>query len=310
MAGFILKWRSRIDNIAASYMFGDDFRSALKNYRKALSIRKKACGKNSLEVAMSYNNIAEMYRWFDDDYAKAVKYYSRALDVIRAVCGESGPEVATGYMNLGIAYTNLRDSVKAENSLRKALAASKSYYGENHPMCADVYLSIADYYSLYENYIEGLENYQAAYEIVSRMRDGHWWWNSCSGVLYMAYMDAFTLTDEPEADYKDFMSERVFTLTVQKNLNPMTALGMQGKYYLLAFADWTPDSHEALNGKINELKDKSKNILVMKDGEIQEYRIGPGYNFDNDQGALFDVEFVGKEEKEAITDAYNDWLER
>ena len=76
---------------------------------------------------------------------------------------------------------------------------------------------------------------------------------------------------------------------------------MSGEYYLLEFGNWSQNSFDSLYEKNTELKGKPKDILVMKDGIISEH------HFEDTIGVAIGLKYVGKEEKAAISKAYEKW---
>ena len=91
------------------------------------------------------------------------------------------------------------------------------------------------------------------------------------------------------------MSDKAFTAKVVSDETPASQQGMSGEYYLLEYSDW--------NFENDELKDKPKDIVVMKDGVITKH------HFEDTIGIQLGIKFVSKEEKQRITETYHKWKE-
>jgi hypothetical protein len=101
-----------------------------------------------------------------------------------------------------------------------------------------------------------------------------------------------------------FCEEHCFTATIVEGNTPAKQQGMSGEYVLLEFADWNQDSDTSLFDKSEELTGKPKNILVMKDGIISQH------HFENVIGAQSGLKYVGREEKQRINKAYEEWKKK
>lgn len=111
-------------------------------------------------------------------------------------------------------------------------------------------------------------------------------------------------SSSPETDeYSSFMSNKAFTAKVVPNETSTFQQGMSGEYYLLEFADWNFENTTDLFDKNDELKDKPKDIVVMKDGVITKH------HFEDTIGIQLGLKFVSKEEKQRITETYHKWKE-
>ena len=97
------------------------------------------------------------------------------------------------------------------------------------------------------------------------------------------------------------MTDHCFTATIVEGTQPAKQQGMSGEYILLEFADWTQDSPTSLFEKNNELRGKSKDIIVMKEGVISKH------NFKHIFGINLGIKHVDIEEKQRINEAYARW---
>lgn len=71
------------------------------------------------------------------------------------------------------------------------------------------------------------------------------------------------------------------------------------EYYLLEYSDWTYDSMDNTFNNVGKMKDKPQNMVVMKDGMITKY------HFKDTIGMQFGLNYISKEEKQKITEAYH-----
>ena len=119
--------------------------------------------------------------------------------------------------------------------------------------------------------------------------------------IYDCYTAVLKTSKSYIQPYEEFISEIAFTVTVVSDDTPAADQGMSGEYSLLEFEDWTQDSFDSLYEKNTELTGKPKDILVMKDGNISEH------HFEDTTGVNIGLKYVGKEEKAAISEAYDNW---
>ncbi|MEE1092130.1 MAG: tetratricopeptide repeat protein, partial [Prevotella sp.] len=59
---------------------------ALEYHNKALGIREKVFGTEHPDVALSYNNIGEVYH-SQGDFQKALEYHNKALEIYKKTIG-------------------------------------------------------------------------------------------------------------------------------------------------------------------------------------------------------------------------------
>ncbi|MGB5055166.1 MAG: FxSxx-COOH system tetratricopeptide repeat protein, partial [Nitrospirales bacterium] len=82
-------------------------------YQRALAIREQALGPTHSHVAMSLNNLGELYR-NQGKYAKAEPLFQRALAIVEQALGPTHPHVATSLNNLAGLYHNQGKYAEAE----------------------------------------------------------------------------------------------------------------------------------------------------------------------------------------------------
>ena len=273
---------------------------ALENYNKALEIYLSVFGDRHPNVALSYNNIGMVY-YNQGNNARALEYYNKALKIFLSVFGDRHPNVALSYNNIGTVYSNEENYALALENYNKALKILLSIFSENHPNVFTSYCNIGITY-----YMQGLYS-EAKTNLLKAAKIGKTFLNADDvnmqtllSFLYRSQIRSLSLeTDE----YSSFMSDKAFTAKVVSDETPASQQGMNGEYYLLEFADWNFESPTDLFDKADELKDKPKDIVVMKDGVITKHHL------EDTIGIQLGIKFVSKEEKQRITEAYHKWKE-
>ena len=330
------------NNIAVVYFSQGNYAQALEYYNKALELYLSVFGDRHPNVATNYNNIGAVY-FSHGNYAQALEYYNKALEIYLSIFGDRHPDVARSCYNIGAVYYNKGNYDQALEYYNKALEIYLSIFGDRHSYVAMSYNNIGGVYSDLKNYDQALEYYDKALEIyLSIFGENHLDVFTCYsniGITYYMqelYSEAktnllkaveigktFLNADDVNIqtllsflyrsliksssletnEYSSFTSDKAFTAMVVSDETPAYQQGMSGEYYLLEFADWKFESPTDLFDKNDELKDKPKDIVVMKDGVITKH------HFENKIGIQLGLKFVSKEEKQRITEAYHKWKE-
>ena len=100
------------------------YAEALPLYKRALAIREKTLGPEHPEVALSLNNLAELYR-VQGEYAEALPLYKRSLAIAEKALGPEHPDVALSLNNLAELYRNtgrIEEAEVLERRVAKILA--------------------------------------------------------------------------------------------------------------------------------------------------------------------------------------------
>ena len=285
------------DNLGSVYSEQGDFNKALDCYDKALSINESILGENHLNVAICCNNIGVVYDRLGE-HTKALDYYYKVLSILIFNYGEDHPAVATCFNNIGLVYDEQGDYSKALEYYKMALTIHETKLGKNHPDTANSYGIIGQLYQTQGDLDKAMEYYGKALTIMK----------SCLGennpnsitiqqsINYLSYQQALT-----NNTIHHFNEDHCYTATIIDGETPASEQGMSGEYILLEFSDWNQDSPTSLFDKNNELRGKPKDILVMKDGHISQH------HFENTIGMQMEVKHIGKEEKQRINKAYEEW---
>ena len=162
------------DKIGSIYKATSHSFEALKNYKKALEIRKELYGERHPAVADSYNNIGvirvNVYSQEDTILISRVpsvayEYLNKALEINKEFYGERHPAVAVSYDNIGFMFSCQGKYSKALECYKKSLEISKEVYGERHPAVATCYNNIGEVLRDQNKYSEALEYYKKSLEI-------------------------------------------------------------------------------------------------------------------------------------------------
>ncbi len=112
---------------------------------RVLAIREKALGPDHLLVAISLNNLAELYRALGR-YGAAAPLHKRALAIREKALGPGHSDVAESLNNLAALYADQGRHGDAEPLYRRALAIDEKALGPHHPAVAADLNNLAELY--------------------------------------------------------------------------------------------------------------------------------------------------------------------
>jgi len=114
---------------------------------KSLKIRESILGKENLDTANAYNNLAVVYMSIKA-YSKAEKYHLQALNIRELILGDQDSETATSYNNLGEFYISIKKYKEAELFILKALKICRKILKEEDFLTITSYNNLATLYRL------------------------------------------------------------------------------------------------------------------------------------------------------------------
>jgi tetratricopeptide (TPR) repeat protein len=114
-------------------------------YQRALAIRERVQGPDHPGVAMTLNNLAELYRE-QGKFAKVEPLCQRALAIRERVLGPDHPDVAMSLNNLAELYREQGKHAQAEPLCQRALAINAKTLGPDHPRVATSLNNLAELY--------------------------------------------------------------------------------------------------------------------------------------------------------------------
>nr|MDZ7999968.1 FxSxx-COOH system tetratricopeptide repeat protein [Aulosira sp. DedVER01a] len=137
-------------------------------YQKALSLRQRLLGEEHPHVAISYNNLALLYK-SRGRYSEAEPLFQTALSLKQRLLGEEHPYVAQSYHNLAGLYDSQGRYSEAEPLYLKALSLYQRLLGEEHPDVAQSYHNLAGLYDSQSRYSEAEPLYLKALSLRQRL---------------------------------------------------------------------------------------------------------------------------------------------
>ena len=156
------------NEIGMKYYQNGDYKNALINFQKVLSICEEILGKEHSDTIASYNNIGSVYKTIKN-YPKALEFYIKALNVEEKVLGKEHPDTVTSYNNIGSVYSDIGDYPKALGFYTKALDIREKVLGKEHASTAISYSNLGYVYSSMGNYPKALEFYARALSIQEKV---------------------------------------------------------------------------------------------------------------------------------------------
>ena len=285
------------NNIAATYRAQYNFEKAWLYYQKALNITENTTGKHSLDIASYYGNIGTLF-FAQGNYEQALEYTNQSLSIRNIFLNESHPDLALCYDQLGNIYANMGDNQEALYYLNKALTIRKAAYGETHNLVARTLNNIARLYYDSGDYESALMYLDQALSIRKQLFGEYHpvTIDQMENISTCKYWIAVK-NDTVNA----FFKEHCITATVANDETEAAKQGLSGVYVLLEYGDWNQDSPISVFDKMKELTGKPKDIVVIKDGLIEKH------HFENTVGVVLSAKYIGKEERQNINEAYEEW---
>lgn len=116
-------------------------------FKRSLAIRENTRGPDHADIAISLNNLAQLYR-VQGKYAEAEPLYRRSLAISEQVLGPDHATVALSLNNLAELYRHQRKYADAESLCRRALAIREKTLAPDHQ---DVAQSLNNLAALYQD---------------------------------------------------------------------------------------------------------------------------------------------------------------
>lgn len=140
-----------------------EYKNAINAGINALRLAKNIFDKNSLDIALSMNNLAQNYT-ATGDYKTAISLQTEALDLFKIHLPTNHPDIATSLNNLSINHLYLGNYQESISIQKQALKIREISLGPNHPdtatslnNLASGYLFLADYKNALELQLRSLE---------------------------------------------------------------------------------------------------------------------------------------------------------
>lgn len=129
-------------------------------------IREEILGKKHPDTAISYNNLASVYR-NQGRYKEAEELYKKSLCIREKVLGNNHPDTAAGYSNLATIYDNQEKYDMAEKFYLKSLGIRERILGKNHQNTIYTYNNLARLYYKQEKYTYALFYFLSVYKALA-----------------------------------------------------------------------------------------------------------------------------------------------
>jgi tetratricopeptide (TPR) repeat protein len=170
-------------------------------YRAVIAIdEKQMASERPEDVAMTLNNLAEVYR-VHDMYSDAEPLYEKASRIIESSLGPEHPAMGVILNDQGLLYHAQGRDDKAEPLYRRALEIEKSALGPDHPSLALTLDNLGELYRTQQRYSEAETLYKQALAIAEKREPDRWQTAIYLGHLAVLYHAQGKLT-EAEPLYK------------------------------------------------------------------------------------------------------------
>ena len=184
------------ENIGIVFEQQGKFEEAEQRYSETLQIRLKVFGEDSLDVAKTRMNIANICNG-QGRYDEALKIYTGVVQIQERALGRNHPLVADTYnkyesapfclfalfrhsyallcvyacgvCSIGIVHRKMGENEKALEYYNKSLEIQIKVRGQDHPVLADTYVNIGVVYKKQAKYPEALNTYHKALAIYEQV---------------------------------------------------------------------------------------------------------------------------------------------
>lgn len=140
---------------------------AAETYEKALLIRNRLAGEESIETAQTVISLAGALKGLHE-FGRAEELYRTAFAIYEGKLGIDHPYMATLLNNIGQMYYLQGRYYNAEKVLERALLIKKKYYSKDHLIFAETHNHLGYLYYLQEKNTEAAEHLDAAIRIWSK----------------------------------------------------------------------------------------------------------------------------------------------
>lgn len=295
--------------IGETLIFMKKFREAQAYLQKALSSVQSVYGDSHHKTQELYLSLGlaslSIHDWKNvySSLSKIVPELQRGLQD----CENDSVEYKKALVNTELilsvtlqAMDSLEITDRKQDCLRQ-LYDVKTLLNRKDTRMYDVANRLGRYYYENDDVAKAREYFVSAFNSVKDSRKKNYRHNAICYNLYLTYMNLMSSADSlkyKEEFVKEFWPNIAITLDIDSGDTPASRKGMQGRYHLLKYEDWSYESLYSIFGYNQRLSGMPKHITVEKDGIIQSYY------FENRIGANIDVKYIDEAEKIAIIDKY------
>jgi tetratricopeptide (TPR) repeat protein/predicted Ser/Thr protein kinase len=153
----------------ADTMQGDELHKAQAELRRALEIRTRLYGPDSMLVAQVLNSLGTNYSWLGE-HEQAVATLQRAIALEEPALGRDAFDVLIAHHNLGIELVNQGRAAEALAEHERAVAGFDRILGRDHPTIAAPLALLAFEYAVVGRAAEGLAAAERARAILAKAK--------------------------------------------------------------------------------------------------------------------------------------------
>jgi CHAT domain-containing protein/lipopolysaccharide biosynthesis regulator YciM len=152
---------------ALKLLSGGKYDEALPPAERALEIRERLLGAESLDVAATLDGLGKIYTG-RGEYIKAEPLFNRALEIREKVLGKDHPTTADSFNFLAELYIEQGKYAEAESFNRRALEIREKVLGKDHPDTANSFYYLAFIYQMQGKYGEAEPLQRHALDILEK----------------------------------------------------------------------------------------------------------------------------------------------
>ncbi|MEM7059192.1 MAG: toll/interleukin-1 receptor domain-containing protein [Pseudomonadota bacterium] len=132
-------YTTTLSNLSGRYSDAGRYDEAEAGFLQVLEIEEDLFGKDAATVAITVNNLAEVY-WKQKDFARAEPLFQRALAIGQSAENDGTYNVAGGFGALGALYDDWAEETgsedhraRAQGLKEQAISSARAALGERHP---------------------------------------------------------------------------------------------------------------------------------------------------------------------------------
>ena len=141
-----------------------DYTEAIRYCGQAKEIWQKHLSSDDPRLALSYQNIASVYRYMGE-YSEAFSLSEKAVEILQKVLPANHSKLAHSYYETASLYAKVENYRNAISFYNKSLKIYKEVLPENHPSVGSCYEQIGEIYSSIGMYSEALSFHNKALSI-------------------------------------------------------------------------------------------------------------------------------------------------
>ena len=177
---------------------------AAETYEKALAVRNRFAGEDSVETAQTVISLAGALKGLHD-FGRAEELYRTAFAIYEGKLGIDHPFVATLLNNIGQMYYLQGRYADAEKVLERSLLIKSKHYPKDHLVFAETHNHLGYLYYLQEKNTEAEENLDAAIRIWSKPEYKRDRYRASAGVWRSVIKDRKGKTEEALKDLHSYL---------------------------------------------------------------------------------------------------------